>query len=283
MSFDLTRSLPEFRAVGRSDMAFGGPVVDGGTAIDILALHSANTRSLQGLRVRSGFGLGGKALLMGRPASVTSYYDARGITHQYDGPVRAEQLETVTALPIMVDRTPRMVVYLGHRTQVSLGDVWYDAFLPLVRRIERELAVEDEVRRRLSALTADRVERPAPEVALSRADLTDISDELAELAALIDDDALRARLEEVRHRVDLGRAPRAAATIAAPKVPTGLAAREIDVLAQVALGQSNREVAASLGLVESTVKSYLKNAMRKLHASNRVHAVRLAREAGVID
>ncbi|MFD1247557.1 LuxR C-terminal-related transcriptional regulator [Nocardioides ginsengisoli] len=281
MSFDLARSLPEFRAVGRGDMAFGGPVVDGGTAIDILALHSANTRALHGLRVRSGFGLGGKALLMGRPASVTSYYDARGITHQYDGPVRAEQLETVTALPIMVDRTPRMVVYLGHRTQVSLGDVWYDAFLPLVRRIERELAVEDEVRRRLNSLTADRIERPAPEVALSRADLTDISDELASLAALIDDDALRARLEEVRHRVDLGRAPRAT-TITAPKVPTGLAAREIDVLAQVALGQSNREVAASLGLVESTVKSYLKNAMRKLHATNRVHAVRLAREAGVI-
>lgn len=282
MSLDLARTLAEFRVAGRSDMAFGGPVVDGGTAIAITGLHSANTRALQGLRVRSGFGLGGKALLMGRPASVTSYYDARGITHQYDGPVRAEQLETVTALPIMVDRTTRMVVYLGHRTQVSLGDVWYDAFLPLVRRVERELAVEDEVRRRLNSLTAERIERPAPEVALSRADLTDISDELASLAALIDDEGLRARLEEVRHRVELGRAPRPATTITAPKVPTGLAAREIDVLAQVALGQSNREVAASLGLVESTVKSYLKNAMRKLHATNRVHAVRLAREAGVI-
>ncbi len=45
-----------------------------------------------------------------------------------------------------------MVVYLAHRTQVVLGDVWYDAFLPLVRKVEREIAVDDEVRRRLLAL-----------------------------------------------------------------------------------------------------------------------------------
>ncbi|WP_408896195.1 LuxR C-terminal-related transcriptional regulator [Nocardioides sp. R1-1] len=283
----LLRTLAAFRATGHSDMAFGGPVIDNGNALDITGLHSAHTRALQGLRVRSGHGLGGKALLMGRPVSVTNYYDARGITHQYDGPVRAEQLETVTALPIVVDRVPRMVVYLGHRAQVVLGDVWYDAFLPLVRRLEREIAVDDEVRRRLGQLRGlGRVSAPAApaEVQLTRADLRDISDELADLAALVEDDALRARLEEVRSKVEQGRSPAAApAPRRTPTVPTGLAAREIDVLAQVALGQSNREVAASLGLVESTVKSYLKNAMRKLHATNRVHAVRLAREAGVID
>lgn len=269
----LLRALADFRTVGRSDVAFGGPVVGGGTALDITGLHGTSTRSLQGLRVRAGFGLGGKALTIGRPVSVNSYHDARGITHQYDGPVRAERLETVTALPIVVDRVPRMVVYLAHRTQVVLGDVWYDAFLPLVRRVEREIAVDDEVRRRLAAASA-----PSP-AALSRADLSDISAELADLAALVEDDVLRRRLERVRTKVDRGRTP----AVAPAQAPTGLAAREVDVLAQVALGQSNREVAEALGLVESTVKSYLKNAMRKLHASNRVHAVRLAREAGVID
>lgn len=282
----LLRTLAAFRATGHSDMAFGGPVIDNGTTLAITGLHSAQTRSLQGLRVRSGYGLGGKALLMGRPVSVTNYHDARGITHQYDGPVRAEQLETVTALPIVVDRMPRMVVYVGHRAQVVLGDVWYDTFLPLVRRLEREIAVDDEVRRRVGALRG--LGRPAapaapPEVQLTRADLRDISDELADLAALVQDEALRTRLEEVRSRVDHGHSPAAPTSRRTPSAPTGLAAREIDVLAQVALGQSNREVAASLGLVESTVKSYLKNAMRKLHATNRVHAVRLAREAGVID
>ncbi|WGX98634.1 LuxR family transcriptional regulator [Nocardioides sp. L-11A] len=283
----LLRTLTAFRATGHSDMAFGGPVVDNGTALAITGLHSAQTRALQGLRVRSGYGLGGKALLMGRPVSVTNYYDARGITHQYDGPVRAEQLETVTALPIVVDRSPRMIVYVGHRAQVVLGDVWYDAFLPLVRRLEREIAVDDEVRRRVGALRG-LGQLPTPhapaEVQLTRADLRDISDELADLASLVEDEALRARLVEVRNRVEHGRTPATApAARRTPGVPTGLAAREVDVLAQVALGQSNREVAAALGLVESTVKSYLKNAMRKLHATNRVHAVRLAREAGVID
>ncbi|TQK72124.1 MULTISPECIES: helix-turn-helix transcriptional regulator [unclassified Nocardioides] len=283
MALDLARTVAEFHAAGRGDMAFGGPVTTGGAAIHVTALHGAKTGSLRGLRVRSGYGLGGKALLLGRPASVTNYYDARGITHQYDVPVRAEELETVTALPIMVDRAPRMVVYIGHRTQVHLGDVWYDAFLPLVRRVERELAVDDEVRRRLAGLEPV-AQRTTPDVALTRADLRDISDELADLASLVQDEALRARLEEVRSRVDHGRSPAGpAARRTGDEVPTGLAAREVDVLAHVALGQSNREVADSLGIVESTVKSYLKNAMRKLHATNRVHAVRLAREAGVID
>ncbi|WP_157537284.1 helix-turn-helix transcriptional regulator [Nocardioides sp. Root190] len=278
----LVRTLGEFRAMGHSDVAFGGPVNTSAAAIDITGLHNTNTRSLQGLRVRTGHGLGGKALLIGRPVSVTNYYDARGITHQYDAPVRAEQLETVTALPIVVDRAPRMVVYLAHRAQVVLGDVWYDAFLPLVRRVEREIAVDDEVRRRMVSLGGMLLPTAAPpEVRLTRSDLRDISDELADLAALVQDDALRARLEDVRSRVESGRTPQP--TTARAPAPIGLAAREIDVLAQVALGQSNREVAASLGLVESTVKSYLKNAMRKLHASNRVHAVRLAREAGAID
>jgi DNA-binding CsgD family transcriptional regulator len=278
----LLRTLADFRAVGRSDVAFGGPVTSSGAALDITGLHSTNTRSLQGLRVRTGAGLGGKALMIGRPVSVTNYHDARGITHQYDGPVRAEQLETVTALPIVVDRVPRMVVYLAHRAQVVLGDVWYDAFLPLVRRVEREIAVDDEVRRRLVSLGGLLLPTPAPpQVQLTRSDLRDISDELADLASLVQDDALRARLEGVRSRVDGGRSPEPAS--ARTGAPIGLAAREVDVLAQVALGQSNREVAESLGLVESTVKSYLKNAMRKLHATNRVHAVRLAREAGVID
>ncbi|HWJ66647.1 MAG TPA: LuxR C-terminal-related transcriptional regulator [Nocardioides sp.] len=279
----LLRTLGDFRATGRSDVAFGGPVGSGGTAVDITGLHSTLGRSLQGLRVRSGHGLGGKALLIGRPVSVTNYYDARGITHQYDGPVRAEQLETVTALPIVVDRVPRMVIYLAHRAQVVLGDVWYDAFLPLVRKVEREIAVDDEVRRRLGSL-GGLVPAPssASSVQLTRADLRDISEELADLASLIEDDTLRARLEGLRSKVDKGQSP-TPLPAARKQVPTGLAAREVDVLAQVALGQSNREVAEALGLVESTVKSYLKNAMRKLHASNRVHAVRLAREAGVID
>ena len=124
-----------------------------------------------------------------------------------------------------------MVVYLAHRTQVVLGDVWYDAFLPL-RRIEREIAVDDEVRRRLATAT------PAdPSGArLSGSDLRDISRELADPAGMVEDDALRAAGEPAHPR-RAGRGP----ALPRAQAPTGLAAREIDdVLAQVALGRSNR-------------------------------------------
>jgi len=55
------------------------------------------------------------------------------------------------------------------------------------------------------------------------------------------------------------------------------------VLAEVARGCTNDEVAEALGLLPNTVKSYLKSAMRKLGATNRVQAVNLARAAGALD
>jgi DNA-binding CsgD family transcriptional regulator len=265
----LARTLAAFKAQGRMDMAFGGKVGPQATSFAITELCGARTASLANLVVRSGAGLGGKSLVLGRPVSVTSYHAAQGITHDYDHAVRQESLETVVALPVAVDAAPRMVVYLGHRAQVALGDRWFDSFTPLIRRLERDLAVDDEVRRRLGLLCPTPDESP-----LSRADLQDISRELAELAGEIEDETLRAKLEAVRSRF----VPRPRQS--SPHVH--LAPREIDVLAQVALGHSNQEAADNLGLLPNTVKSYLKTAMRKLHAGNRVQAISAAREAGLI-
>jgi DNA-binding CsgD family transcriptional regulator len=61
-----------------------------------------------------------------------------------------------------------------------------------------------------------------------------------------------------------------------------LARRELDVLAQVALGCSYQETAERLGLKAVTVKSYLQNAMAKLSAHNRLEAVSAARRLGLI-
>jgi len=277
----LTRTLAEFRAVGRMDASFGGAVAPDRTGLRITGLCGTHTRSLANLRVTSGNGLGGKSIVMARPVSVVDYVAAQGITHPYDAAVRGEHLATVVALPIVVDRRPRMVVYLANRTQVTLGDRWYDAFAPLVRRVERDIAVEDEVRRRVDALEAAAPPRPpADSPTLGRADLRVISEELSDVAALVTDAGLRQRLEALSARVSDARPRR---TPGSRATPISLAAREIDVLEQVALGLSNREAAARLGIVESTVKSYLKHAMRKLQASNRVQAIRLARDAGLID
>jgi LuxR family transcriptional regulator, maltose regulon positive regulatory protein len=57
-----------------------------------------------------------------------------------------------------------------------------------------------------------------------------------------------------------------------------LSKRELEVLAQVAAGASNRQIAGALFISEPTVKSHLTRILRKLDASSRTHAVARARE-----
>ena len=280
----MAQTLAAFRSASGLDVAFGGAVRADGSALDITATCGAKGGSLQGLRIMTGQGLGGKALQTLQPGAVDHYYTARGITHHYDAAVRQEQIETVAALPIVVDRVPRMVVYLASRAQLGLGAVWFDGLRPLIRSLERQIMVDDEVRLRLSRLLPDLRIPSQPKAIVPVAGLADRHELVAELvdhAGVVTDPAVRRRLEGLVQRVTgspvVGLAP-------APATPTiHLAARELDVLGQVALGRSNREAAEALGIVESTAKSYLKSATRKLGANNRVHAVCLAREAGLID
>jgi DNA-binding CsgD family transcriptional regulator len=61
-----------------------------------------------------------------------------------------------------------------------------------------------------------------------------------------------------------------------------LSARELDVLAQVALGCSNREAGARLSLRPETVKRYLRGAMTELDAHTRLEAAVHARRLGLL-
>ncbi|MFD7074368.1 response regulator transcription factor [Nocardioides sp. NPDC057577] len=278
----IAQTLASFRSASGLDLAFGGPVRGDGTAIDITATCGAKGVSLRGLRVVNGEGLGGKTLQTRQPGSVDHYYTARGITHLYDTAVAQEQIQTVAALPILVDRAPRMLIYLASRSRLGLGGVWFDSLRPLIRTLEREILIDDEVRNRLSRLAPPPTRAPSPVEAAANRDLAErreMAAELTDLAGQVIDPEVRSRLEAMVRR--LTAAPGEKPTQLAPAVH--LAAREVDVLRQVALGNSNREAAEALGIVESTVKSYLKSATRKLNANNRVHAVRMAREAGLID
>lgn len=59
--------------------------------------------------------------------------------------------------------------------------------------------------------------------------------------------------------------------------------REREVLALIATGHSNKEVAAALGLSEDTVKRHVSNLMAKLGAQDRTQAVTEALRRGLID
>jgi LuxR family transcriptional regulator, regulator of acetate metabolism len=62
----------------------------------------------------------------------------------------------------------------------------------------------------------------------------------------------------------------------------GLSSREIQVLELVAAGASNRDIARELILSPETVKSYLRNAMRKLDVQSRAAAVHVVARSGLI-
>jgi DNA-binding NarL/FixJ family response regulator len=61
-----------------------------------------------------------------------------------------------------------------------------------------------------------------------------------------------------------------------------LTAREIEVLALIAAGNSNRSVAVHLSITEDTAKGHVKSIIAKLGVNDRTHAVTLALKRGII-
>lgn len=61
-----------------------------------------------------------------------------------------------------------------------------------------------------------------------------------------------------------------------------LTARQIEVLRLVAAGRPNKTIADTLGIAEKTVKAHLAAIFLALGASNRTHAIALARRVGII-
>jgi DNA-binding NarL/FixJ family response regulator len=62
----------------------------------------------------------------------------------------------------------------------------------------------------------------------------------------------------------------------------GLTRREYEILRHVAMGQTNPEIAAALGLTRNTVKTYLQRTLEKLGARNRVEALARANQLGIL-
>jgi DNA-binding NarL/FixJ family response regulator len=61
-----------------------------------------------------------------------------------------------------------------------------------------------------------------------------------------------------------------------------LSARELEILHQIALGKSNKEIASAFSLVEGTVKGHVTNILLKLGATDRTQAIVLAVQRGIM-
>jgi LuxR family transcriptional regulator, maltose regulon positive regulatory protein len=61
-----------------------------------------------------------------------------------------------------------------------------------------------------------------------------------------------------------------------------LSERELEVLALIAAGESNREIAVKLFVSTSTVKTHVNNLFRKLEARSRTQALARARELDLL-
>ncbi|MFE1229135.1 response regulator transcription factor [Streptomyces sp. NPDC058745] len=264
----LRAALLRLRRATGLQVVFGGLLQDG-RRLRIAELDGAVTPALRGLAISTGSGLGGKCLALSRPCAVTDYPSARHITHEYDGPVSAEGLRSVIAVPVVVRRKVRGVLYGALRESLPLGERVFDAAVGAARDVEQALAVRDEVRR-LAAAEREPVAGPSWE------EVRQAHGELRELAPRIPDPELRARLLAVCGRLET------ASTGPERPADLTLTPRETDVLASVASGATNATAAERLGLRPETVKGYLRSAMRKLGAHTRWEAVVAARRAGLL-
>lgn len=68
----------------------------------------------------------------------------------------------------------------------------------------------------------------------------------------------------------------------AHEIEQRLTPREIEVLTAIAQGLSNKEIALTLHMAETTVKSYVGRLLTKLDARDRVHLVITAYDAGLV-
>ncbi|MFI6012217.1 response regulator transcription factor [Streptomyces sp. NPDC051243] len=268
-SVEIRSALARLRRSTGLPVAFGGLVEAGYRRMRISELNGTATDSLRRLTVTAGNGLGGKAVALARPCAVTDYSASRQITHEYDAAVAMEGLCSVVAVPVVVRRRVRGVLYGALRTVQPLGDRTLTAAVDAARDVEQALVVREEVRGLLEAARPQDVpsDRDAAWEQVREAHAA-----LRALAPRIGDPALRAELQAACGLLTEG--PRCDGVRLAP--------RELDVLACVAAGATNAVTAERLGLRAETVKGYLRSAMRKLGTHTRGETVVAARRAGLL-
>jgi DNA-binding CsgD family transcriptional regulator len=269
----LLRTLRDLTRRSGCPVAFGGLRAPGGTPLT--GFVGTHGRSLDGLLIEASQGAGGLAMIDHRPVATTHYRESSVITHRYDREVTAEGIVSLIAVPVVVDDRVCAIIYGGYRVATQFGDSTMRETLKVAKAMQWELSVSAEVDRRLALIeTEGRAAGDSDPLSHERLELREAFAELRELSRAIDDPEIARRLDAVG-RLVMPRVPRAVTA-------ASLSPRELDMLAEVALGKRNSQIAERLGLTETTVKSYLSSAMRKLGSSSRYEAVIAARRAGLL-
>nr|WP_040510686.1 LuxR C-terminal-related transcriptional regulator [Gordonia soli] len=261
----LTDALRRVRRHSGVPLAFGGVVED---AANLRLKHFVGTTvgALDGVAVDVGHGLGGKVIALNRPIVVDDYLKTPRITHRYNQIIAAEGLRAMAAAPVIVDRSPIAVLYGALHTTDPIGDRTLQVLATEARAVEQQV---------VAARAVVEHDGRTPEVSALRDRLAGAYAQLRLVARELDDAELADQLQRISDSLLDG-----ARSTEQPTV--SLTAREVDVLASVALGHSNARIAETLGVTAMTVKGYVKDAMRKLDASTRLEAVVRARAVGIL-
>ncbi len=97
---------------------------------------------------------------------------------------------------------------------------------------------------------------------------------------------VRKELIETIRTVHSGRKrmpPEIAVELVEHRAEDALSEREIEVLRQLASGNSNKMIADKLDLSEETIKAHMRNILSKLGANDRTHALAIALKRGIIE
>ncbi|WP_239588417.1 helix-turn-helix transcriptional regulator [Gordonia hydrophobica] len=265
----LRRPLERLRRHTGASLAFAGRVIPGRDTDDAIELSYFDgdlVGPLRGIRLDSGHGLGGRVLTSRRATALRDYFESPLITHTYDAVIRAEQLYSIVAAPIIVGRKQIGVLYAARRSRHDQIDAALDAAADEARAVEQQLTV--------SEVLGMRTEDEEMELAAWRSRVQDSYTKLRGLADSVDDPSVRAQMLEIAAEL-AGQAPD-------DQVAVHLTGREQDVLDLLGAGLTNPAIADRLGIGLHTVKGHVKSLLVKLDASSRFEAVVNARRVRLI-
>jgi len=278
-----------------ADIGFMGVLADN-DMMKIAGVHGGTTGAIESLQVERGRGLGGKVLALEQPSSVVDYTTADSITHEYDKEIGQEGLRAMMSVPIVIDNALLGVAYVSDRVPKAYSDTMVDRVLTAVDSAKIALSMADrarqlteaavEVERQRTVNVLDSSVRAHLDAILATAkSIAAAPESSAELVAQAD--SIISTAGDVSSLFDssaaglLSTAARDTAPLVVPDF--GLSSREHQVVQLAARGLSNPEIAEELFLARGTVKAYMEASLRKLGARNRVEAVMIAAEAGLLE